>query len=184
MHPSFEFEDPERLRVLKKLTACLQEITPENGYRHNLAPDPTKGKFAENGRVFRGRVFFGEQDPLPMICILETPLQPESYATAPDNPSRHGDWDLTIQGFVEDDFVNPTDPAQYLVADVIRRLAVEKLQNADFNLFGMGKTVTDIRVGVPVVRPPDELSAKAYFWLPVTLELAENLLKPYGEIKP
>lgn len=180
----YQFQDPTRLRVLKKLTEALLEIRPANDYRHDLGPDPTPGAFAEKGRVFRGRVFYGEQDPLPMICILETPLQPEQLGTPPDNPARHGQWDLTIQGFVDDDFENPTDPAHYLVADVIRRLAVEKRRNIDFKLFDMGDVVTDIRIGVPVVRPPDELSAKAYFWLPVTLTIAEDLDKPYGEMTP
>lgn len=170
---AYQFADPTRLRVLKRLTGVLQEITPANDYRNDLSKC-----------VFRGRVTFGEQDPLPMICILETPLQPEQFGTPPDNPARHGQWDLTIQGFVDDDFENPTDPAHYLVADVIRRLAVEKRRNIDFKLFDMGDVVTDIRIGVPVVRPPDELSAKAYFWLPVTLTIAEDLDKPYGEMTP
>ena len=173
----YQFEDPTRLRVMKALTACLQSIHPDQGYRYDLGIS----KEAPKGRVFRGRVLFGEKDPLPMIVILETPIQPEDLPGAPDNPARSGAWDLTIQGFVDDDHENPTDPGHYLAADVIRRLAVEKRRNRDFELFGMGNTVTDIRIGVPVVRPPDELSSKAYFWLPVTLVIAEDLDKPYGE---
>lgn len=176
----YEFTVPTRLRVLQKLTSILQEINPTNGYVNDLGVSPEH----EEGCVFRGRVWFGEDDPLPMICILETPLQPEDIPSAPDNPQRQQDYELTVQGFVEDDPKNPTDPAHYLVADVIRRLAVEKLKNRNFELFDMGDTVIDIRIGSPVVRPPDELSAKAYFWLPVTLVLAEDLEKPYGELTP
>jgi hypothetical protein len=168
------------MRVLKALTSCLLEITPANGYLHDLGPQPGWPR----GKVFRGRVLFGPKDPLPMLAVLETPLQPEQIPTAPDNPARNGGWDLTIQGFVDDDFENPTDPAQYLVADVIRRLAVEKRKNFNFALFGMGDVVTNLSIGVPVVRPPDELSAKAYFYLPVALTIAEDLDKPYGNVKP
>jgi hypothetical protein len=173
----YEFDEPLRLRILKALTAALLEITIENGYRHDLGPSEQW----PNGRVFRGRVVFGAKDPLPMVAILETPLQPEDLPPPPDSELFRGDWDLTIQGYVEDDLENPTDPAHYLAADVIRRLAVEKKKNTDFNLFGMGDDIINLRIGVPVVRPPDELSAKAYFWLPVALELTENLEKPYGE---
>jgi hypothetical protein len=169
----YEHTEPTRLRVLKALTDALREITPANGYLYDLSKS-----------VYRGRVMFGPKDPLPMLAILETPLQPEQIPTAPDNPARNGAWDLTIQGFVDDDFENPTDPAQYLVADVIRRLAVEKRKNFDFALFGMGDVVTNLSIGVPVVRPPDELSAKAYFYLPVALTIAEDLDKPYGDLKP
>lgn len=169
-------EDPVRLRVLKKISAALEEINPDlptgkpSSYRHDLA-----------GRVFRGRILFGDSDPLPMVSILEVPLPVEQIPGAPDNPMRTGSWELIIQGFAEDDFNNPTDPAQYLLADVVMRLAVEKRRNRDYELFDMGNTVTNLHIGVGVVRPPDEISAKAYFWLPVRLEIAEDLDDPYGD---
>lgn len=178
--PTFEFEDPTRLRVLKKLTEILSSINPAAGYRNDMGVSEE----APDGRVFRGRVLFGDDAPLPMIAILETPLQPDQLTTQPDNSVIHGSWDLTIQGFTEDDFLNPTDPAHYLVADVIRRLAVEKRRNVNFELFDMGDIVTNITIGVPVVRPPDEISAKAYFYLPIVLTIAEDLFKPYGDETP
>lgn len=169
--PEYEFKEPLRLRIKKALTAALSEISIAGGYKHDL-----------KGKVFRGRVWFGDSDPIPLVGILEVPVQPDDLPVAPDNPNRRSDWDLTIQGFVDDDYENPSDPAEYLVADVIRRLAVEKKKNADFDLFGMGDDIVDLRIGIPVVRPSDELSAKAYFWLPITLELAENLEEPYGKV--
>lgn len=167
---------PVRLRVLKKLGECIAEINPEDGYFYDLRPTAEVPE-----RVFRGRVIFGDTDPLPMVSILEAPLPPDQIPSPPDATERTGDWDLMFQGFVEDDHLHPTDPAQYLLADVTRRLAVEKRRNRDFAILGMGKTVIDIQIGVGVVRPPDELSAKAYFWLPVTLKMSEDLLDPYGE---
>lgn len=175
--------DPIRLRVLKKLTAALAEIHPDlptptsSKYVNDLRPSPEYPK----GRVFRGRVLFGEKDPLPMISILEVPIPPEQVPSAPDNPARTGSWELMIQGFAPDDYENPTDPAQVLLADVVMRLAVEKRRNRDFELFDMGNTVTNIFIGVGVVRPPDEISDKAYFWLPLRLMMAEDLDDPYGD---
>lgn len=176
---------PLRLRILEAITAALDEIDGEDGgYYHDLRPvaDPLPGK-PDNvqRRNFRGRVIFGDTDPLPMTSLLEVPLPPEQYPSAPSNPNRHGPWELMVQGFVEDDFENPTDPAQYLLADVIKRLALEKRNMLETDaMFGFD-CITDLRFGVGVVRPPDEISSKAYFWLPITLEVVEDLSDPYDE---
>jgi hypothetical protein len=163
--------------VKKNICLALEEITPANGYLFDLT-----------GKVFRGRVLFGAKDPLPMLALLETPLQPDQLPTARDSVLSAGRWELTVQGFLDDDFENPTDPGDALAADVIRRLVVEKEKlggrYGDPNLFNMGVDVTDLIIGVPVSRPPDELSAKAYFYLPISLGLAEDLDKPYGNMKP
>ena len=52
---------------------------------------------------------------------------------------------------------------------------------AAFDLLGMGNDVVDLRIDAPVCRPPDDLSPKAYFWLPIRLTLAEDLHNPYAE---
>lgn len=176
--------DPLRLRILKAITAALDEINPDDGYHNDLRPTPAPtadNPAAIQRRNFRGRVVFGDTDPLPMTAVLEVPLPPDQYDSAPDNPNRHGPWELMIQGFVEDDFENPTDPAQYLLADVVKRLAQE-IGNVyeDEGIFGF-RCIQKLRLGVGVVRPPDEISAKAYFWLPMTLDLVEDLTKPYDE---
>ncbi len=164
---------PLRLRVLMALTATLQEAV----YSYLDEPDvPLTGK------VFRGRVIFGETDPLPMLSILEAPLMPEQLPSPFDSTDSKGDWDLLIQGFVDDDHENPTDPAHYLMAATKQRLAHEKARDRDFAILGLGKHVTGISWGAGVVRPPDEISAKAYFWLPLTLTLVEDLAKPYEVI--
>jgi hypothetical protein len=117
---------------------------------------------------------------LPMISILEAVLPGEQSPGAPENPNRHGPWDLMIQGFVDDDFNNPTDPAQFLLADTVRRLAQEKKKSyRQGGVFGFPNTILRLDIGVGVVRPPDEISAKAYFWLPISLEMAEDLTNPY-----
>lgn len=171
---------PTRLRILRKLTDIIREVTPANGYVNDLGPGPGW----PNGRVFRGRAVFGQESPLPMVTILEVPMPPDQVPSPPDSADRVGEWDLIIQGFVEDDFENPTDPAQVLLADVVRRLALEKKNGMDregnCKFLGMGDIVTGMQIGVGVVRPPDaEVSDKAYFWLQLRLTVAESLDKPY-----
>lgn len=163
--------DPTRLRVLKALTDVLASITPANGYQHDLT-----------GSVFRGRDIFGYNDPLPMISILEQiEDDPRDQGAVPvDSPVQHAAWTLQIQGFVQDDRDNPTDPAHHLMAEVKKRLIEERIRHRQRDIFGMGDVVTDLRLSHGVVRPADEVSDKAYFWLRMTLTLVENLAEPYS----
>lgn len=171
--------DPLRLRILKALSAALEEISPDNGdYWTDLSPSPEVPR-----RVFRGRVVFGDSDPLPMVSILEVPLPPDQFPSTSPNPNRFGPWQLMIQGFLWDDENDPTDPAQYLVADVVSRLAQERVKKYDSLILGF-ECIDDINIGVGVVRPPDEISAKAYFWLPIDIVLAEDLTRPYSDNAP
>ena len=161
--------DPFRLRVLKNLTAAIEGVSPANGYKNNLT-----------GAVFRGRDIFGESDPLPMVSILEA-IEEKAQLPAPaGGPQSNGPWELLIQGFVEDDYNHPTDPAHLLMAEVKKRLAEERVRDRQYNILGMGGQVTDLRISHGVVRPPDEVSGKAYFWLRLTLVVVENLLDPYA----
>lgn len=171
------FSNPLRLEVQKRLSAALEEITPGNGYVFDFSPSPTR-------RVFRGRTAFGDGDPLPMLSILEVPIPLDQLPPPTPSTSSSGGWELMIQGFAEDDRDDPTDPAHVMLADVKKRLAIEK-RKIDWNRpeegpFGLGRVVTNILMGPGVVRPPDELSAKAYFWLTVQLDLVEDLDDPYG----
>ena len=169
-------DDPLRLRIQEALCEALREITILNGYKHDLDGTGTSNK------IFRGRAIFGEGDPLPMISILEPPLPPDQFPAPDASGSSAGRWELIIQGFVEDDKKNPTDPAQRLVADVLKRLALEKRREAtDHRVLGF-KRIKSIILGPPVVRPPDDLvSAKAYFWLSMSIVLAEDLTDPYAD---
>jgi hypothetical protein len=162
------------LRVLKALTAALEEVTPSNGYTVDL-----------QGRVFRGRNRFGPSDPVPMICVLEAPIPLEQIPPPTDSSESSGGWELVIQGFVKDDKANPTDPAHAALADVKRRLALERRKSLwdrpEQGMFGLGRFVHKMYIGRGVVRPPDEVSEKAYFWLQVTLDIVEDLADPYED---
>lgn len=161
--------DSLRLRFLKNLTAAFQEITVGAGYQHDLSES-----------VFRGRIAYGDNDPVPMVSILEPPLAPNQIPSNGNNTANAGDYELLIQGFVQDDKRNPTDPAYLLLADVKKRLALEKKKIGEVsNAFGMGELITKIDIGLGVVRPPDaEVSAKAYFWLLVTVGFLDDMEDP------
>lgn len=164
---------PVRLEVEKRLTAVLEEIMVVNGYQHDLS-----------GSVYRGRLYFGDETPLPMMSILEPPITMDQLPTPKDSTAQVGPWELVLQGYVTDDRDNPTDPAHILLADVKKRLALEKTKTnwntEEEGIFGLGRTVIDLYIGVGVVRPPDEISAVAYFWLPITLDIAEDFIEPYN----
>lgn len=161
--------DPFRLRVMKALTAALEEINPAAGYQFDLT-----------GKVFRGRDIFGDSDPLPMISILEAIEEQAQLPTPAAGGASSGPWELLLQGFVEDDFVNPTDPAHRLMAEVKKRLVEERIRDRQYNILGMDGKVADLKISHGVVRPPDEVSGKAYFWLRLTLVVVENLQDPYA----
>lgn len=162
---------PFRLRVQDALTAALEQITPTNGYTTDLTAS-----------VFRGRDLFGDDDPLPMVAILEPPVPPDSLEL-PVSGQTYSEWDLLIQGFVDNDPLNPknpTDPAHFLMADVKKALVKEKRRDRGHNALGMGTQVEIYRIGQGVVRPADEVSSKAYFFLPIVLRIAEDTEDPFA----
>lgn len=178
--------DPFRLRVLKALTACLEGVTPSNGYSHDLSD-----------KVIRGRLMFGSNDPLPMVSIIEPPLPIDRTPSPVDASQSSGKWELFIQGWVEDDPRNPTDPAYKLIADVKKALTIEGCRKGasgalDILGFGtpasveengrrinVGNVITSMKVGAGVVRPPEDgISDKAYFWLHLHLEIVEDNARP------
>lgn len=166
--------EPLRLRILKAMTEALKEITPANGFATDV-----------EGNVFRGRVIFGENDPIPLLSILEVPIPLDQTPAPTDSEFSSGGWEIMIQGFVPDDPENPTDPAHVFMADVKKRLAQERRKalamRGEDGIFGLGNFVTGLRIGAGVVRPPDEISAVAYFWLTITLDVVEDLSDPYED---
>ena len=165
---------PFRLRVLQNLTSVLEGVKQQNGFRHDL-----------EGSVFRGRAVYGESDPLPLVSILDAPEQPAGLDHQ-GSGKQLVDWTLVVQGFADDDPLNPTDPAYYLEADVKMALAREKAARGgtgegDNDLLGMGGRVDDIRIGQGVRRPPEaNVSSKAFFWLLLHLTILEDLIDPYS----
>lgn len=169
---------PFRLQILERLTDLLHTVTPANGYQNDLSDDDC---------VARGRLVIGENEPVPMLALNEPPLAIEQIKAAPQNPNASGDWDILIQGWTEPGELHHTDKAYVLAAEVRKALALEKKKptgrpgsghSTDF--LGFGSKIEDMRVGAPVVRPPDETSAKACFYLILTLKIVEDMTKPFG----
>lgn len=161
--------DPYRIRVLKQITAALEEITPANGYAQDLT-----------NAVFRGRDTFDRDDPLPMVSILESIAEKPVLHAPLAGGKVQTTWELLVQGWTEDDKVNPTDPGQRLMASVKKRLTEERRRGDGYDILGMGGSITDIKFSTGVVRPADEISARAYFWVKMELSMVENLLDPYA----
>ncbi len=170
---------PFRVKVIDNIAACIQAITPANGYINDLS----------SGEALAiGRLFLGDDEPVPMVAINEPPMAIEQSKAAPQNPNSFGDWDFLIQGWAEngpENFV--TRNAYILVAEVRQHLALQKkrpdgrpgMGNGP-NLLGMGPSISDLRIGAPVVRPPDAESAKSCFYLMLTLQISEDMTKPFG----
>ena len=166
-------QEPFRLRVVKALCQVFEGITVANGFNFDM-----------EGRVFRGRLFFGDNDPIPMISVLEAPLPDEPDFTPAAGDIWTGTWRFMIQGWVTDDPKNPTDPAHFLLADVKKALAIERKNmirpGLGNNLLGMEGRVLDLVIGANVVRPAEEhVNDYANFLLALTLEIAENMADPY-----
>jgi len=160
---------PFRLRVLQAMTEHLKKITVANGYNFDLAEG-----------VFRGRMMYGENDPIPLVSVLEAPLPDEPDVTPASGPTWKGPWRLLIQGWVDDDRENPTDPAHYLLADVKKSLAEARKDMIKGRIFGFPQ-VTNLIIGACVVRPAEEhVNEYANFLLSVTLEIAENMADPFA----
>lgn len=176
--------EPFKLRVLHALTDCIKEVTPANGYTFDLA-DFMAADDVMTARVYRGRPWFGDTDPIPMVSVLEPVEEGDLFfVPPPDDSTGSYDWPLLVQGFVNDDPLNPTDPAYRLMRDVRRRLAREKLRKKPgmnttdplgTSQFGLpGCRVSDMKISTGKVRPADDVSAKAYFWMVVTLTITED----------
>lgn len=170
--------ESRQLDILKRLSAHLEGITPANGYDWDMT-----------GRVFRGRMFYGEDDPLPMIALLEY-LSPDiDLQTAAENRVlRQETWIILVQGFVQQDPSNPTDPAYQLKAAVERRLSETiATKNGDPSvppayMLGLHKDgIVHIAIGPGIVSVPREgpASAYAFFYLPVGITRAIDLTDPF-----
>jgi len=175
---------PFKLSILRAMTESLKAITPANGFGSNLADfDPGDGIMT--ARVFRGRPWFGDDDPIPLVSILEgTSPADELFEQEVDQSTGAYDWPLLVQGFVDDDKNNPTDPAYFLMRDVRKKLADEKKRvkpgRHTPDPFGVstyaptGCGIERLIIGPGVVRPADDVSAKAWFWLTLTLRIVET----------
>ncbi len=172
--------DSKQLAILKWITNHLETMTVDDGFGYDMA-----------GRVFRGRALLGDEMPLPSVSVLEAPRPDESPRPyGHEDARRLEDWILLVQGWVEDDKVNPTDPAYDLKAHVEARLAQCVAINESGLRVGkptfpeyyrLGGLAAGVAIGPGVVSPPRQnVSAKAFFYLPVVVKGAFSPLAPFA----
>lgn len=183
-------DPPFRLAVLRALCEELKNIKPSAGYIHDLRDFTAQGRTER--RVFRGRTAFGAGDPLPMLSLLEDTRQDQTN-NAPTTTAMRGavEWQLALMGFVDDDMDDPTDSAHFLSAEVMQRLGEVRGQGPDRetgrlgNILGFGSEcpcVWEVALGQPVVRPAEVgVSDTAFFFIPITLTLIEDLVDPFAQ---
>lgn len=171
--------DSKRLSVLKALCTFLAgEVSVDNGYKHDLA-----------GAVFRGRMFTTNNDPLPLVTIMEN-VDPDRYPRMAggenSHPTTKEDWTLLVQGWADDDKDNPTDPAYELMADVRKALAKIRFRPpptaADINNphWHLGGLIAGMTMEPGIARPPiEQVSSKAFFWMRIVIKLVEDPNDPY-----
>lgn len=159
--------DSKRLAIAKALTNVLEtEVAVANGYQHDLA-----------GKVHRGRVTFSAREALPRVAIMETLNPDREPIRAGWQPTQKDSLILLLQGHAEDDQDHPTDPAHLLMADIKKALARIMLTTSPY--FRLGGLIADFNMEPGIVRPPDDLSSMAYFYMRVRLEVVEHLADPY-----
>lgn len=165
------------LTVEKALTDVIAKtVTTVNGRPFDLT-----------NLVFRGRQRYGHNEPAPMVSILQAPNIDLENMNAGTGKLRKSDKTYLLQGWVQDDSDNPTDPAHELLAEVKRALsAILEMDGPDYMLKSYNTQHDDvglihnIDISTGLVRPPEQnVSDKAYFWLPITLELVEIITDPY-----
>lgn len=163
--------DSKKLTILEALTDLLRTIDGTGDYDNDVSET-----------VFRGRAIYSANDPLPMLSILEAPRPGFGDYAGADNV-RSETWTLMIQGWAFDDATNPTDNLYRFMADVERCLkAVVEIRTdgsgrpVNRTVYLLGGLVVDFRFGPGVVRPANEgVSAKACFFMPVTMRLAGDV---------
>jgi hypothetical protein len=170
--------ESRQLDILKRLSAHLEGITPANGYSFDMT-----------GRVFRGRVFFGEDDPLPMISLLEYLTPDVELQVAGVNETHRAEtWILLVQGYVQQRPVNPTDDAYQFKAEVEARLAEciatvhgDPAVPAAYMLGLHKKGIVSIVIGPGIVSVPREgpASAYAFFYIPLGINRAVDVTMPF-----
>jgi len=163
-----------KLDILQALTAQLQTITPANGYDYDLSAS-----------VFRGRTVFGVSDTAPFLSILESPRPLPDIVAEDTKLRRLNAWALLLQGWAVDDKANPLDPVYALMASTeqcLSQLAAINSANglaAYPSVYRLGGRVTDIKIGPGFARPASDVSAFAFFYIPLTVQFNEDLTHPF-----
>lgn len=171
-----------QLDLLMRMTTHFEGITPANGYDFDLT-----------GKVFRGRLVFGADDPDPVVSILEHLSADVTVEVAGENRiTRQETWVLLVQGWIRITDEHPTDACYNLKAAVEHRLARTIQTNgqgaplypSEYMLGLKRQGVSGITIGPGVVSAPvrPDASQRAFFYLPVGIGWASDVSKPFVEV--
>jgi len=175
---------PFRLAILKRLVAHLELL------HEGTNPAYT---FDLRDKVFRGRHVLGEEaadfQDLPVVSILESPRPDLSIFTGEWDSVRKDYWTLLIQGIDKDDKLAPTDRLYHLTAQIEMHLSrlIDTHPQKGTPLYPtehlLGGLISGLEIAAPIVRPSEKgVSARAFFYLPLRLQLAVDLSKPYASV--
>lgn len=175
----------KKLDVMRRLCEHLEGITRANGYEFDLAPT-TDAAGVVTRRVYRGRAVFGDDTPIPCLSILEGPIPDrEPVAVDMEQVVQSQDWVIFVQGWTDTVENFPTDACYQLMAAVQRRLAeIISLRASGLPafpaLYKFGDAIVSLGIGPGVVRPPqDQVSSRAFFYLPVVIRLSVDVSQPF-----
>ena len=161
--------DHPKLAALKKLTTLLEGITIADGYSVDLA-----------GKVFRGRMVFGDDDPVTMVSFIEQPVQDYGEMVGA-NQGRAYEFGVILQGFTTDDPLNPSDPMYEMSKDIEARLSMisEQAKNGQPvypDIYLLNGTINTFKFSPGIVRPPDgNVSKRALLYMPIRIGLASRV---------
>lgn len=166
----------DQLAILDALTGLLEGINPDNDYDYDL-----------RGRVFVGRLIFGNSDPVPVISVVESP-RPDPFALSEvqSKLKRLERWELFVQGWAEgEDITQPTRETYLLKGVVEMRLArmAQLKPNASGGLypeFRLGGLVGEAQIGPGSVRPADGRDvSRPFFFIPLQLTYNRDLANTF-----
>lgn len=166
--------DSKQLVILKRLTSLIEGITPANGYTMDLT-----------GRVFRGKMLFGAQEPTPFVAVIEGLRPDPTPATAGfEKAVREEQWELLVQGWTTVSQGFPTDDLYNLKAAVEHRLArmvtmTDQGSPAFPDDYRLGRILTEAHIGPGVIRAATPQIGVEALYLPLRLCYKANVLDPW-----
>lgn len=174
---------PTRLLIVQRLQAVIEMATAPDGYGTTLA-----------GNVHRGRNVLGEDLGDIAVGLIESPRVDATAMFGNDwNEMRQDALTILLQGKIKPKSTlntsDRTDLAYYLQANVEQ--ALSHINAIDFRSgdpkypehFNLGGLITEIEIGPPVVRPPEDIaSAASFFFQPIRLGVTVAVSNPYTQV--
>jgi hypothetical protein len=167
--------DALKLRIMQALTTLIEGCNPENvNARTGAVFD-----YDLRGKVFRGKMDFGQETALRFVTMIEPPMQGDGPGANFFDQDRNDPWRLLVHGFTKNSTPHTTDDAYNFSEDVRLRIGRALAMKGPSPMFQddylLGRTASALVVHQTVVRGPvQNVSATAFFYLPLSISLHEN----------